>query len=60
MKCTIATMRRAIAHQEKAKKRKDPIAKSHYSMGMETVRGARRVRGRNEFVEERATSPARR
>src|SRR5579863_4304021 len=31
MKWMIAITRSAIAHQEKAKKRNDPIAKSHYS-----------------------------
>jgi len=32
MKCTRAMMRRAIAHQEKAKNRNDPMLKAHYSM----------------------------
>src|SRR5690349_7400312 len=32
MKCTIAIIRSRIAHHEKAKKRKDRIAKTHYSM----------------------------
>src|ERR1700723_2855917 len=32
MKWTIATIRSRIDHHEKAKSRKDPIAKSHYSM----------------------------
>src|SRR5258708_37613744 len=32
MKWTMATIRSAIDHQENAKKRNDPIAKSHYSM----------------------------
>jgi hypothetical protein len=32
MKWTIATIRSRIDHHEKAKSRKDPMAKSHYSM----------------------------
>src|ERR1700683_323378 len=32
MKWTIATIRSRIDHHEKAKSRKDPIAKSHYTM----------------------------
>src|ERR1035437_1049752 len=32
MKWTIATIRSRIDHHEKAKSRKDPIAKSHYNM----------------------------
>src|SRR5579872_1403557 len=32
MKWTIATIRSRMPHHEKAKKRNDPIVKSHYSM----------------------------
>src|ERR1700722_11905080 len=38
MKWTMATTRRRMDHHEKAKRRKDPIPKSHYSMRTATVR----------------------
>jgi len=34
MKCTIAMIRSRIDHHEKAKNQKDPIVKTHYSMGV--------------------------
>src|SRR5215469_15302077 len=42
IKCTIATIRSAIAHQENAKNRNDPIVKTHYNMHTSAFRDHQR------------------